>query len=438
MKKLTLLFVMLCTSAIAQDTIKSVGFISVNTAYTSLMMEANQDLRKNEIFFNSRKDLITQQGITAGLCVLGIMDYQQSSEDSKFAYLMRHPTAANQIGKEVSEAVIHSFQLSLTGVVNNWMAAYGEMLYNPEQSFGTGSITASTRNLFELRKGYLAFGNLNSFPVYGTIGKMDAPFGQTGSVNPFSNSSMWHAFAGLGYGAQLSFMKWGINANVMAVQGGAQFRAMNTVVGDSSNVPSKLNNFVGDLSYTLKMGKKSHIRLGGSYLHGSAYSQNFPITHFAASKKNNPAVTGYGNMQITDHIYIMGAYATTLHVWPGTHNPYLPLAVYPTAKVSSIDAGAKYTFHLKGKVQYTVSGEFSNFRAGADGSPWERQNQIIAGFMAKVNHSRLFLEIFRTDGYTPLNFISGSNPGAPFPAGTTHSVRDAFSNGIVIGGQFNI
>ena len=65
--------------------------------------------------------------------MISIFDYQKSNTDSKFAYLMRHPTPKNQIGKDVSEVVIHSFQFSFTGTVNSWLTAHAEILYNPEQ-----------------------------------------------------------------------------------------------------------------------------------------------------------------------------------------------------------------------------------------------------------------------------------------------------------------
>ena len=85
-------------------------------------------------------------------------------------------------------------------------------------------------------------------------------------------------------------------------------------------------------------------------------------------------------------------------------------------------------------LRYTVSGEFSNFRAGAVGSPWERQNQIVIGFSALYKKSTtLFIEVFNTKGYSPLNFISGSEDNKPFPPGETHSLRSANSTGIVIG-----
>lgn len=108
-------------------------------------------------------------------------------------------------------------------------------------------------------------GDLNKFPVYGAIGKMDAPCGLTGSVNPFTNSTMWHAFGGLAYGAQVSLKTSGLHATFMAVQGGSQFRGLQTSV-DSTNVPSRLNNFVGDISYTFDFDEKVDIKVGGSYM----------------------------------------------------------------------------------------------------------------------------------------------------------------------------
>ena len=52
------------------------------------------------------------------------------------------------------------------------------------------------------------------------------------------------------------------------------------------------------------------------------------------------------------------------------------------------------------------------------------------------NSSRLFVEYLRTEGYAPLNFISGF--GDPTNPGVTHSDADAVSNGIVVGGQITL
>lgn len=439
MRKIMLLLVLLGNHVFAQNDTNGINTVGFNAEYSYKMLDPNQDLRKLNILLEARaKETILPNSLIIGTSLISIFDYQNSNSDSKFAYLMRHPTSSNQIGKDVSEVVIHSFQFSFTATVNNWLTAYAEILYNPEQNFGSGTITSLGRNQLQLRKGFVLFGNLNNFPLYGAIGKMDAPFGQTGSVSPFTNSSMWHAFGGLGYGAQIGFKKENLHAKFMAVQGGSQFRAMHTPV-EGTNVPSKINNFVADLNYEINILDNASLVLGASYLHGSAYSQDFPVTHFAASDENNPAFTYYGKLAINDRFILKGGFASTDKVWKGTHNPTPPLDIFPASKVSSLDFGAKYDFNQKGNLLYSVSGEFSNFRAGADGSPWERQNQLVLGLAALYNSSsKLFVEIFRTEGFSPLNFISGSADNDPFPPGETHSLRSANSFGIVIGAQINL
>jgi len=416
--------------------IKTVGF---NSKYSYKMLDQNQDLRKVNILLEEKKNgSIKNNSLIIGTSLISIFDYQHSNTDSKFAYLMRHPTSNNQIGKDVSEVVIHSFQLSVTATINSWISTYAEILYDPEQSFGAGTITSLTRNQLQLRKGFVLIGNLNTFPLYGALGKMDAPFGQTGSVSPFTNSTMWHAFGGLGYGVQIGFKKEGLHAKLMAVQGGAQFRAMHTSVGDGTNVPSKINNYVADINYSFNIIEDVNLLIGASYLRGSAYCQDFPITHFSSCKDNNPAYTYYGTVNINNRLIVKGGFAKTTKVWKGTFNPTPPLNVFEASKVSSLDLGAKYDLNQSDKLKYTISAEFSNFRAGADGSPWERQNQIVLGFATLINNSsKLFVEGFRTDGYAPLNFISGSNANDPFPPGTTHSVREANSMGIVAGARIS-
>jgi hypothetical protein len=439
MKKLIAVLLLFGQWAMAQSDAqtKTTPTVGLNSALSYKLLEPNQDLRKIILLLEERKKgALEDRSLVIGASLISIMDYQKSNTDSKFGYLMRHPTASNQIGTVVTEAVVHSFQLSFTGAVNNWLTIHSEILYNPEQSFGTGTITTLTRNQLQLRKAFIVLGDLSKSPVYGAVGKMDAPFGQVGSVSPFTNSTMWHAFGGLGYGAQLGFQKWNIHATVMAVQGGAQFRAMHTPVGNATNVPSKVNNMVADINYTINAGEDKQVVVGASYLDGSAYCQDFPVTHFSACENRNPAYSYYGRFLVNDSFLLMGSFAKTTELWPGTFNPNPPLNVFEASKVSSLNLGAKYSFNQDGNVLYSLSGEFSNYIAGPEGAPWERQNQLILGFSGLINHSsKLFVELFRTDGYVPLNFITGSAPFEPFPPGTTHSVNEANSHGIVIGGQ---
>ena len=410
-------------------------YIRKNSQLSYQMLDHTENLRKVEILLKAREsDEITNESLYLGFSIIGIADYQKSNTNSKFAYLMRHPTSNNQIGKQASEAVLHSVQLSLTGTINDWITAYGEVLYDPEQSFGAGTITTLTRNQLQLRKGYALIGDLKRSPFYFALGKMDAPFGQTSTVNPFTSSTMWHAFGGLGYGALFGYEKNGLNLSFMAVQGGAQFRALHTPI-DETAVPSRINNFVVDANYTLDLNEKSKLLLGASYEKGSAYCQDFPISHFAACQKANPAWTTYAKYTDEDLI-IKAGFARTTGVWPGSHNPNDPLDEFAASKVSSLDIGTKYTFYRTDNMKYAASYEFSNFVAGPNGSPWERQDQHVLGFSGMYKgSSKLFLEVFRTDGYAPLNFMSGGNFTV---LGETHSTADAHSMGVVIGAQLTI
>jgi hypothetical protein len=410
-------------------------YIYKNSQLSYQMLDHTENLRKVEILLKARENNeITNESLYLGFSIIGIADYQKSNTNSKFSYLMRHPTSNNQIGKQASEAVIHSAQFSFTGTVNNWITAYGEVLYDPEQSFGSGTIATLTRNQLQLRKGYALLGDFKQFTFYFALGKMDAPFGQTSSVNPFTSSTMWHAFGGLGYGALFGYDKNGVNLSFMAVQGGAQFRALHTPV-DETAVPSRINNFVVDANYTYHLNETSEFLFGASYEKGSAYCQEFPISHFAACNKGNPAWAAY-TKYASKNLIIKAGFAKTTGAWPGSHNPNAPLNEFAASKVSSFDIGAKYTFYRKENMQYAGSYEFSNFVAGPNKSPWKRQDQHVLGFSGTYkNSSKLFFELFRTDGYAPLNFMSGGNFA---DLGKTHSTSEAHSMGVVIGFQLTI
>lgn len=427
--------------AYAQDESKAMeednsGVVLLNSRFSYLMLEPNENLRKNEVFLDARKSgLIGDKTLYLGAQIISIMDYQSSNENTKFGYLMRHPTSKNQIGKTVSEAVVHSVQVAAAGSINSWLGFYSELLYNPEQSFGAGTITALSRNQVEMRKAYVMLGDLNKSPVYLAIGKMDAPFGQMNTVSPFTNTTMWHAFAGLGYGALAGVKTGGLSAAAMLVQGGSQFRALHAPV-DETNVPSRLNNYVLDLNYTVDATDDLKIKAGISHVRGTAYCQDFPVVHFEPCEKANAATTYYGSIDYGDQLTLKGGFAKTADEWPGTFNPNPPLNEFAASKVSSLDYGAKYRINPDGNIVYALSAEFSNFVAGPEGAPWHRQNQIVIGLSGMVNNSsKLFFEFVKVKGYAPLNFISGGN----FPdLGVTHSSNNASSTVFVAGAQLTL
>lgn len=397
--------------------------VKVNHRHSYRMLDPTTNINRKQLLLLDAKQQgdISDNSVYLGGAVTAIVDYQKSNTEDKFGYLMRHPTANNQRTETVSEALVHSAQLSLTGNMGSWVTTYFEALYDPEQSFGAGTNTSIDRNQVQMRKAYLLFGDLNKSPFYASLGKMATPFGLTDTPNPFTASTVWHAFGGLAYGLQGGYKKDGLNLVAMAVQGGAQFRAHNTPV-DNSSVPSKLNNFVLDANYLIA----GHTLVGASYTKGSAYCQSFPITHFSECTEENPAYDIYLQSHLGNWMF-MAEFAQTVDEWPGTFNPTIPQ--YAASKVTSWDIGGRYAANLFGKPGY-VSLDFSRFEAGPSGAPWEKQDQIVFGLSSFLTPSvKLFGEYIHTNGFAPLNFISGGN----LDDGETHSDSNAKSDILLFG-----
>ncbi|GIX29988.1 MAG: hypothetical protein KatS3mg124_0460 [Porticoccaceae bacterium] len=387
------------------------------------LLDPTVEINRRPLLLLEARDALAEGLLVSG-ALTAVADWQESNRTAKFGYLMRHPTAANQRTRHVSEAVLHSAQLGLAAALGDWLTGYAEFLYHPGQSFGAGTLTSIERNQVELRRGWVLWGDLERFPVYGLIGKVEIPFALTDTVNPFTASTVWHAFGGLAFGAQMGLRQAGFDLRLMAVQGGAQFRAANTSVDDSA-VPSRLDNFAADLSWRGAVGG-GVLTLGGSWLRGSAYCQEFPITHFAACRDENPARAFYGRFDWAGW-RLQGEWAQTLDHWPGTFNPDLPQ--FGASRVTSWAVGARRAFSL-GPWPAAASVEFSRFAAGPDGAPWERQDQWVAGLAAfPLPSVKVFGEFVRTEGYAPLNFLTGGN----LPAGQAVSDRDAHSHVWLIG-----
>ena len=406
------------------------AFIVANSTYTFSMLDPTKAGKAKPLYLLAAKrdHLLSSTGLYVGGALTAVADYQASNFSDDFGYLMRHP-GTNHVGKTVSEVVVHSVQLQTTANIAPWISTYSELLYDPQQSFGSGSITSLTRNQLQVRRAYVVLGDLARSPFYAVIGKLDTPFGQTDTVNPFTLSTDWHTFSGLSYGAMFGYAGDRLNVALDVVQGGAQFRGLNTPV-EGTSTPSKVNNYVIDANYTLPLGSDSRsLLIGGSYERGSSFCQQFPVTHFGTCTEPNPAYAVYATAKWNGFM-LKGNFASTTHAMPGTFNPNPPLDIYKSHAIVSFDVGAKYT--LLGKSPIDLSFDYSTLIAGPKSAPWRRQDQWVAGFAIYPQANvRLFSEAILVGGYLPFNFLTGGNPGAD--VGTTESSTHKKSQVIVIG-----
>ncbi len=136
-------------------------FVKINSEYSTIMLNYNTtNINQKQLFLlQERQDgYLKDKSLYIGTRVIGLLDYQNSNVESKFGWLMRHPTSNNQIGKDVSEAVVHSVQVGFTGNILPWVTTFAELLYDPQQSFGQGTITSIERNEVQVRKAYVILG----------------------------------------------------------------------------------------------------------------------------------------------------------------------------------------------------------------------------------------------------------------------------------------
>ncbi|MCY4589379.1 MAG: SPOR domain-containing protein [Alphaproteobacteria bacterium] len=383
------------------------GFVRTDSKFGYNVLDPTTEInRKQRLILERRHDgTLAPDSLHVHGAVTAIANYQSSNRNDKFGYLMRHPTARNQVGDTVSEATIHSAQLGFTATLGDWVTGHAVMLFDPEQSFGDGTNTDIDRNQLQVRRAYVLFGDRDKTRFYASLGKMAVPFGLTDTVNPFSASTVWHVFGGLANGVTVGYANEGLSLSIMGIQGGAQFRAANTPVNGTA-VPGRLNNFAADANYRFGLGSTGTLLLGGSYQHGTAYCQGFPIVHFGACEENNPAFDVYARL-VHDDLMLKGEFARTTAAWSGTFNPGMPQ--FAASKVTSFDIGVRYR-HVIDAGPVDVSAEFSRLVAGPDGAPWERQDQFVVGtaWFARPN-AKLFAEYIHVEGYTPLNFLSGGS-----------------------------
>lgn len=402
--------------------------VGINPEYGYEILDHRRGVsQRNEIILEAIDSGELDSMVTLSGRAVVIADAHWSNTPNKFGYLMRHPSGNNQRTKATQEVLVNSVQLAITARPTKGVTMYAEMLYDPEQSFGAGTLTALSRNQVQMRKAFVLIGDKDWSPFYASLGKMDVPFGLMDTVSPFTNSTSWHAFAPLAYGGMIGYHNEGVNVRAMAIVGGAQFRGANTPV-DGTNIPSKLNNFAIDVNYTLGLMEDVEVMAGGSYIHGSAYCQAYPVIHFGACEKRNPAWAAYGRVR-WGRLELMADFAKTIATWPGTQVPAgvnPALEVFPASRVTAFTGGFRYTPPVLAS-KLTVSGEFSRYIAGPPGSPWQKQDQWTGGLQYKLAPSvDIFSEYIHVDGFIPFNFVSGGNQ----PNGATWS--DTMSNSEVV------
>lgn len=310
---------------------------------------------------------------------IGTMIHENTNTPGKFPILSRLPPTHTS-GKSDSYGVVNEASLNATltlpMVTVFAQAEYSEVEY-PGQS------------ATQLRKYWVALGDLNRSPYYLAVGRKSVNFGNFASYAPFTHSHSSHYFWAqtrdplieLGYvtdPTQLAF-------SLMSDHRGNRVLSSPGNEGDYKNVA--LN-----ASQRFAFGNELNLKLGIGYLRGTIYDSR--VAHHPPTEGVDRDWNGAWDVNATlsgSQFDLMAEFTQTEKVWPATGH-----------KVSAFTLQGRYRSDLFGKPAiWSLS--MSRGRQGASGTEWEKMDQIILGLEVEAaKHLSVGLEYMFNDGFVPL------------------------------------
>ena len=99
------------------------NYLRIDSDYGYEILDATTNINNKQrlILDRRRQGFLAPDTVHVQGAVTAVADYQTSNQADTFGYLMRHPSASNQVGTEVSEATIHSVQLGFTAMFGDWV-----------------------------------------------------------------------------------------------------------------------------------------------------------------------------------------------------------------------------------------------------------------------------------------------------------------------------
>ena len=80
-------------------------FVRIDPAFGHAVLDYTTDInRKQRLILDQKKEgTLAPDSVYVHGAITAVANFQASNRTDKFGYLMRHPTANNQVGREVSE-----------------------------------------------------------------------------------------------------------------------------------------------------------------------------------------------------------------------------------------------------------------------------------------------------------------------------------------------
>ncbi len=352
------------------------------------------DLRYSEDMFD-RQDHVTdkisvalrarQQGVLdptsfyfGGRLVMSYI-FEHTDTPGKFPILSRLPPSHAK-GNSDSYGVVNEASLNTT-VTMPWVTAFAQGEYTEVEYPGQDDV--------QLRKYWLAVGDLDRAPVYAAFGRKTVNFGNFATYAPFTHAHTTHYFWAQTDDPHLEF-GYVTDKTHVALSLIPEHRGLRVV--SSPDNDHDWRNFAINASHRFDFEQNRSLTLGGGYLRGTIYDSS--IAHHPPDEGINRSWNGAYNINATystPKYDIMAEFTKTDDAWPATDH-----------KVSAAVIQGRYRSSIRGRpVVYSLSA--SRGVQGPNGSEWEHMDQVILGFeIEPAPHIKLGAEYMYNSGFVPL------------------------------------
>lgn len=318
-------------------------------------------------------------GLRFGGRFIGTIIAEETDTPGKFPILSRlpptHTKGTSDVFGVVNEASVNA-TLTLPMVTAFAQAEFTEVEYPGQDDL-------------QLRKYWLAFGDLDRSPFYAAVGRKTINFGKFDTYAPFTHSHSSHYFwaqsddpvVELGYVTDRTELSFTL---IPAHRG-------NRVLSSPRN-NGALSNFALNASHILPLPGDASIRMGAGFLRGSIYDS--VIAHHPPGVGVNRYWNELWDVNATfsrGPFDISAEFTRSMHDWAATGH-----------HVSALTVQGRYRDQLFGKPA-TWSISTSRGEQGANGSEWERMEQVILGLEVEATDNvTLGAEYLYNEGFVPL------------------------------------
>ena len=357
------------------------GTLRMDAGYSDVLLDRQDNVTNKvaRILHARASGQVPDGSLTFGGRLVATQIFERTNTAGNFPILSRLPPTHTQ-GKSDSYGVINEISLNAT-VALPWVTGLVQGEYTEVAYPGQDDI--------QLRKYMIIVGNLNRSPLYLAFGRKTLTFGDFSSYAPFTHTHSSHYFWAQSDDPVFE-VGYVTDRTEIALTLIPEHRG-NRVISSPNN-DGDLSNFAVNAAHRFDLGPRHTLKAGAGYLRGTIYDSI--IAHHPPGTGINRSWNGAFDANLTlsgPRFDVQAEFTRSIDDWPATGH-----------HVQATTLQARWHRRIAGNpVTYSISA--SRGVQGADGTEWERMQQVILGVeYAPAPHVTLGAEYMYNSGFVPL------------------------------------